>query len=227
MIDFFNLKVVSMVIKILVYISIGVALYILIVKKRTKPVSFGYKHMWLAIRTKNTKKVIEVLGLKNGVPTYWKDGVDEDLFETVFVSPPVVGWTFVIGSLPGINESKLSEVKKTLLDLGEYFIDVQFFVTHRVSEYHSWSRVVKKKFIRGYAFLGESMQVLWDVGKPTEEEVKLEMNFSDITKDTNSDKKLPTEDDVIKLAGAWSIDPTTLENEKSKGKGYLFQTKEE
>ncbi|MFT7615659.1 MAG: hypothetical protein ACI8Y7_000478, partial [Candidatus Woesearchaeota archaeon] len=100
MIDFFNLKVVSMVIKILVYISIGVALYVLIVKKRTKPVSFGYKHMWFAIHTKNTKKVIEVLGLKNGVPTYWKDGVDEDLFETVFVSPPVVGWTFVIGSLP-------------------------------------------------------------------------------------------------------------------------------
>jgi len=109
------------------------------------------------------------------------------------------------------REDRLSPL---LLALGEKFPDVQYFGTHRVVEYHGWARVVKGKMVRQYSYVGDQGRVLCDYGKPTHEERNLGLNFDQ--------GRFPNEGDVMKLAGAWSVNPTTLEELKlGEGTGYL------
>lgn len=72
-----------------------------------KPVSFGYKMYWYALRTEKTRDVIEAFDLQNPRPINWKFGVQttgsrkyryqrySGNKSAIFVSPPVCGWTLV------------------------------------------------------------------------------------------------------------------------------------
>ena len=67
-----------------------------------RPASFGYKMAWLAIRSRNTDAVLDALNLTSAVRCNWKSGIgtvyDHHLGnDHIFVSPPVNGWTFVVG----------------------------------------------------------------------------------------------------------------------------------
>ncbi len=180
------------------------------------PVSFGYKCAWLAIRTQDPETVVASLGLTGVRKSGWKQGIEAAYKGAVFVTPATKGWVLVVSfSLPEIadktREDRLSPLIKTL---GKEFSDVQYFGTHRVVEYHGWARVVKGKIVRQYAYLGERGETLCNEGKPTEEETKLGLIYDE--------SKFPEEEDVMELAGAWSINPTTLEELKSeKGVGFL------
>ncbi len=98
--------------------------------------------------------------------------------------------------------------------LSERFGDVQYFGTHHGVEYHGWLRARKGKVVRRYAYLGEAGKVLREDGMPTDDEKRLGLVFNDGT--------WPDEKSVMKLAGAWSVDPTQLLHlNVAKGVGIL------
>jgi hypothetical protein len=102
-----------------------------------------------------------------------------------------------------------------MTSLSKRFPDVQYFGTYRVEEYHGWARAINGKIVRQYAYWGSEGETIFDIGKPTDEEERLGLIF-------NGDTTFPHEGDVMKLAGAWSIDPTTLHQIVAEtGIGYL------
>jgi hypothetical protein len=62
--------------------------------------------------------------------------------------------------------------------------------------------------------MGERGETLCDEGKLTQEETKLGLIYNE--------SKVPNEEHVMQLAGAWSIDPNRLDELKlEKSVGYL------
>jgi len=180
------------------------------------PVSFGYKCSWLAIRSEDADAVVGAIGLKDVRKCGWKEGIDSAYRDRVFVAPAINGWVLVVGfSLPEVVAAgKLDQLSELLQELGRKFSDVQYFGTHRVVGYQAWARAVNGKITRCYAFLGESGETLRNEGRPTDEETKLGLVFDE--------SNFPDESDVMNLAGAWSINPTTLEEmQVEKRVGHL------
>jgi hypothetical protein len=178
------------------------------------PVPFGYKCAWLAIKTDDPQAVVQELGLENVRTSGWQKGVNAAYSDEVFVTPPIKGWVLAAGrSLPQIDD-KVQPDQLTLLvkSLGTKFPDVQYFRTYRVADYHGWLRATKGEIVRRWAFA--SGEMLSDEGKRTDEETKLGLIYND--------DKFPNEEHVMQLAGAWSVDPSSLDQLKlEKSVGYL------
>jgi hypothetical protein len=172
-----------------------------------KPVPFGYKTAWLAIRSEKPREVAEAVGLVKIRDSAWSEGLQAADRGNAFVSPPVHGWVLVVStSLPDAGDGKSTDKCMPLLSrLGKRFSDVQYFATHQVVEYHAWARVKNGIVVRQFAYLGERGEVRWDNGPPTPEEVRLGFKF-------NADKgPYPDEEDVLHLAEAWSVNPMKLD----------------
>lgn len=63
------------------------------------PRAFGYKMAWLALPTEDGAQVVKLLGLKPGAACTWAHGIAK-IYEdqrSVFVTPAVKRWTFVVG----------------------------------------------------------------------------------------------------------------------------------
>ncbi len=176
------------------------------------PVNFGYKCTWLAIRGATAQSVAETLGLERVGPSNWKNGVDAAYEGRVFVSPPLRGWILVATAFlpdPGDREHP-DRATPFLASLVRAFPEVQYFASHRVVGLAAWARAVEGRFVRKFAYSGEQGEVPWDIGSPTPEEVELGLVFS-----ANQDEwqHYPDEKDVVAVAGAWSVDPSTLESQ--------------
>lgn len=188
------------------------------------PASFGYKMAWLAIKGASPEDLVEELNLSEIVRANWSSGIRAVYTDmtTVFVSAPVQGWVFVVGlQLPELgNDVAPVRCPDFLRSLGTKYEDVQYFGTHRVVDYHAWSRYVNGEHVRSYAYLGERGETLVDFAEQTVEEVELGFQFfdersPDASRDgywDREDLRFAGEDDVMKLAGKWSLDPTSLEN---------------
>jgi hypothetical protein len=180
------------------------------------PVPFGYKCAWLAIKTDQPDAVVTTLGLVGAQKSNWAKGIAAAYNGDVFVTPVIQGWVLVVSlSIPEIVDEKREDQLTPLIRiLGKRFRDVQYFGTHRVVEYHGWLRAVDGEIVRRYAYLGERGEALCNDGRLTDDEKKLGLVYDD--------SKFPSEQDVMKLAGAWSINPTMLnELNLGKGVGYL------
>jgi hypothetical protein len=199
-----------------------------------RPAPFGFKMAWLAVRTRDTARLIEVLGLAQPEACNWRAGIgtvyDDELGEKhVFVSPPVNGWTFVVGlSLPyPVGRSFVDKCTPTLLALGTEFIEVQYFFSYPLIDFFAWARVVDGKLVRAFA-IGEE-GVIWNKGKPTKEEKTLGLKLFELrgvrarSGDAGGEILLyPTEEHVMRLASRWSIDPTRLDALPAlPGVGYI------
>lgn len=112
------------------------------------PVSFGYKVCWLTIRTQDPAAVIRAMRLRNARAANWKTGISA-AYEAnlVFVSPALHGWTFVVGrDLPPPEGNGPGDpvggvaFGHMLAKLSEQFPEVQFFGSHRVSDFAAWAR---------------------------------------------------------------------------------------
>jgi len=188
-----------------------------------RPRAFGYKMAWLAIRTENTQSVVDLLGLEGAVPCNWNSGIgsvyDDRLGDDhVFVSPPVSGWTFVVGiSLPHpTGRGFADKCTPFLLSLGRCFPEVQYFFSFPPIDFFSWVRVVDAKLVRGFAIGDEG--VVWNKGRTTAEERALGLKLFELrgVKERKGDAGgalilHPTEEHVMRLAHAWSIDPIRIE----------------
>lgn len=171
-----------------------------------KPRAFGYKCAWLAIHSEDTKAILEALNLKNPRAANWATGIEQAYgLERVFVTPPVQGWTLVVGlALPEAGGSGHPDQCTPLLRrLSKQLGEVQYFATHRVVEYHAWAKAENGVIARAYAYVGEEGITLWNVGVLTPEEKALGFKFDET--------HFPNEEDVMKIAGKWSLNPLKLE----------------
>ena len=164
-------------IAILLPLTIAIAAFVLaprVVKRRVifdatpdRPAPFGLKMAWLAIRTRDTARVIDVLGLVNPRPCNWSSGIgtvyDDQLSENhVFVSPPVNGWTFVVGlSVPyPVGRRFVDKCTPMLLRLGAEFIEVQYFFSYPPIDFFAWARIIHGRLVRAFAIGDEG--TIWN-----------------------------------------------------------------
>jgi hypothetical protein len=178
-------------------------------------VGFGYKQAWLAIRTTDAAPVLAELGLRDLGEVSWRTGVDLAYLTPgrLAVTPPLpgaggAGWTLVAGTWLFTEPVDLALLSRTL------GTEVQRFATHRVVEAHEWSRAVDGRVVRAFAHLGERGELTEWLGdpEPVEREIGLPPAVDDDT------FLLVGEDDVMRVAGAWSVDPTSLDGEPAPGR---------
>lgn len=199
-----------------------------------RPRAFGYKMSWLAIRTTSTPDVIEALGLTDLTVANWQSGIGAAYSDVlgnthVFISPPVQGWTFVVGlPLPPPLGLRFHDAcSPFLLGLGGRFNDVQYFFSYPPIDYFAWARVIDGRLVRSFAASDEG--VIWSKGRTTTAERTLGLRLFDLRGvegrqgDAGGHLVLhPTEDHVMRLAAAWSLDPTRIETVPARASsGYV------
>lgn len=176
---------------------------------------FGYKTGWLAVRDGNLLDLLRVLGGRALEAVAWRDGVDRAHQEPdiVLATPLLPGadgdaWLLVAGRWVASNHDKIDAAALSAA-LGS---EVQRFVTHRVVDLHSWERGVGGRLVRSFEYVGESDQVTRWHGDPDQVELAIGLPATfDIEGGPGSHDFVVTEADVMRVAAAWSVDPTTLE----------------
>jgi len=196
------------------------------------PVGFGYKCMWIAVKTNNQQKVSELIELQDQQEANWESGIDLAYGGYIYITPVVDNWILIVGNgLPsGDTEESSGEIKILLRKLSKEFGEAQFFGTHRVVDYHSWIKSTNGEIDRAYTYIGESGENTEVLGEKTEFEKGFNLinTFSEEAQQDNyferEDLFYPNEEFVMEIAGAWSINPTTLENRQDlKGLGLIGQ----
>lgn len=169
------------------------------------PISFGYKCAWYALCTNDPDAVISALGIVRPSVSNWEAGIDAAYGEKVFVTPPLGEWILAAGTpLFHSDRSAETSVAPMLARLSKVFGEVQYFATQRVVEAHCWALARNGTILRAFEFVGDHGEISWSVGEPTEAERLLGEEALQFPG--------PNEDDVMKVAGAWSIDPSDLES---------------
>ncbi|WP_204300972.1 hypothetical protein [Actinoplanes campanulatus] len=168
---------------------------------------FGGKQAWLAVAGGDPEAVLAALGLRDLGPVPWRSGLDLAHLtdDRVAVTPPLPGardtrWVLAVGRrLMGSDP----DVVALSAELGT---EVQFFATHRVTESHRWRRAVKGDLLRAFGYVGHTGEVTswFGVPDPAERDAGLPGKLDPEA------SVLVAERDVFRVAGAWSIDPTTL-----------------
>lgn len=198
------------------------------------PAAFGYRMAWLAVRTTETARVADTLGLEPLETANWRTGIgaiyDEKLSQgRVYLTPPINGWTFVVGlSLPQpLGRNFADKCTPMLLDLAGAFPEAQYFLCYPPIEFFAWARVLDGKLVRAFAIGDEG--IIWNKGRPTREERSIGLKVAEVrgVKNRKADvgeamPVYPTEAHVMHLASCWSFDPTSLEGKKADtGIGYI------
>jgi len=177
---------------------------------------FGHKQAWLAVRDGDPDAVAAALGLRDLGPVSWRDGIDlayltDDRLVLTPLLPGARGsrWLLVTGRWLLRKEST---VDPTWLS-AELRSEVQFFATYRVGELHRWQRATDGVLVRAFEYLGEAGEVRDWRGDPDEVEASVGLPA---TLEHKTDV-LVSESDVMRVAGAWSIDPTELDGLPAPG----------
>ena len=194
----------------------------LILTEKDNPIDFGYKIVWIAVKTNDKQKLAKILNLKNNKLSNWKSGIENAYENSVYITPQIGEWTLAVGMklISGDSKESIEELEILLNKLSLEFGEAQFFGTHRVVEYHNWMKSVNGKTERIYAYIGESGENIKVFGNPSEIEKDLNLfnSFSKEAEDENywdrEDLIFADEDLVMKIAENWSINPTKLTERK-------------
>ncbi len=171
---------------------------------------FGYKTGWAAVRSENAGDVARSLGLVDCREVSWQEGVAAAYSSGVFVCPAVEGWVLAMGQPVldgGIDARALSA------QIGS---EVQVFKTHRVVEAHAWARAGGGALARDFEFVGDTGEITKNFGPVTSVEEALAGAAGCVLLPVGpaplDDELLefPTEETVMAIAEAWSVNPTTL-----------------
>lgn len=159
--------------------------------------AFGHKCGWLAVRSGDSAEVAAAVGLTGSRTVGWDEGVDAAYSAEVFVSPPTRGWVFVASASPPFDGLAVAALS------ARTGAEVQYFGTHRTSDYHEWAFATGGRLVRRMLCAGSS-GIFEQEGVPTSIEVEL-----GIPAMTQDDWHV-SEETVMQIAAAWSLDPTTL-----------------
>jgi hypothetical protein len=179
-------------------------------------VGFGGKQAWLAVRDGEPVRVLEALGLRDLGEVPWREGIDVAHLtdDRVAVTPPLPGardtrWVLVAGRWLLRPDTTVDVIELS----ARLHTEVQFFATHRVTELHRWQRAADGELLRAFGYVGQTGEVTSWHGDPdpAEREAGLPGQFDDEA------TVLVSEQDVLKVASAWSIDPTTLSGRPAPG----------
>ncbi len=216
-------------------------------------IGFGYKCAWIAAKGISSEALARALRLGEVTSESWVVGIqrsydphagargsvpDSTAAElqfgetpTVFVTPPVDGWTLAVGQRLAFLRSfafkripadhspdKLLPFLEALSR--ESGVTVQYFFTHRIPETHIWAWAESGRIVRAYGFSGEQGNILFNVGPLTPGERALGIELPGNEREL-LDKRFarPSEQTVIDVAGKWSVDPTRLHGRTDLGRG--------
>ena len=189
-----------------------------ILTEKDEPIDFGYKIVWIAVKTNKKSELSKILGLKNPKPSNWKSGIENAYEDSIFITPQIGEWTLAVGmGLPlGDSQESIDKLETLLNELSSEFGEAHFYGTHRVVEYHNWMKSVDGKMQRIYSYVGESMENIKVYGEPTEPEKNLNL-FNSLSEEAEKDEYWEREDLdyadeelVMKIAENWSTNPTKL-----------------
>ena len=207
------------------------------------PCSFGLRMAWMAVRTRDTARLINVLGIGPVRPSGWAAGVgavyaDKGGLRRVFVTPPVEGWSFVVSlGLPlPMGEAYVDKASGLIGRLGEAFGTVGYFVSYPALDFYGWAWTANGVLQRGFAVGREG--VIWNRGAVTVDERMLAPTFFALSEVGAGHEAAQAaargrvamaaghpfrEEDVVKLARLWSVDPTGFDDRRDldRGIGYL------
>ncbi|MCM4085034.1 hypothetical protein [Paractinoplanes hotanensis] len=180
---------------------------------------FGGKQAWLAVRHRpgaTPESVIAALGLRDLGTVPWRDGIDLAHLtdDRVAVTPPLPGardeqWLLATGRRL-LRPDVPVDVVALSATLGT---EVQFFATHRVTELHRWQRAAEGELIRTFGYVGQTGEVTSWHGEP--DPAERDAGLPGVLDEETT--VLVGEKDVLAVADAWSIDPTTLTGRAAPG----------
>lgn len=183
--------------------------------------SFGYKTAWFAIRATDSDAVARALKLGRLTPTPADSAIPAAYREPgkVFITPAIDGWTLAMcsGFLDLTDGTLPTFVDKLRTVSAELDTEAQFFASHRVVETHAWARAARGQLQRAYCYSGHAGETSIDLGEPTAEEIRLGHCFynpssPDARDDTyweRDDLRFANEEDVMQVAGLWSVNPSS------------------
>jgi hypothetical protein len=182
-----------------------------------RPTLFAQPSRWLAIRGANPRAVQEALGLHHAVRCSWEEGLMEAQEQKLFITPPVSGWTLVIGSnLPDPGED-IDKLYHFLANVSRKLGHVQYFHINRAVNHHAWAMVEQGRVFRAYAWAGET---LWNQGPVTAAERQLSLTCLDYGFDssgfTQKDTLQANTEKLALLASRWSVDPSSIDERHVK-----------
>jgi hypothetical protein len=179
-------------------------------------VGFGGKQAWLAVRDGDPAAVLAALGLRDLGEVPWRDGIDLAYLtdDRVALTPPLPG---VGGSTWVLAAGRWLLRPDTTVDVTDLsarlHTEVQFFATHRVTELHRWQRAVDGDLVRAFGYIGQIGEVTSWHGEPDDAE-----RAAGLPAVLDDDATvLVSEQDVLRVAHAWSIDPTGLDARPAPG----------
>ena len=197
----------------------------------TKPVSFGLKIVWLAVKSGDHKEVANWLNkLQHPLhETNWEAGVNGAYEHFCFVTPSVHGWVLVLN--PNISDISRPDTQVFLQKMSVFFEEVHFYGNHRVSGYGAFGKFLNGEMLRGFS-AGDG-EVILNFGTLTEVEIEIieayrHRNQDDaellcLLDENGGGSALSDESSVTKIAGAWSVHPETLHEQDMNGLGYIFK----
>lgn len=169
------------------------------------------KCRWLAVRNGDLARVQSALGLARAFRCSWTEGVSAAVEQRLFVSPPVWGWTLVVGGrLPDPSED-IDACFHFLRRLSRQLGQVQFFSVDRALNHHAWARLDDGRVARAYAWAGAT---LWNQGPLTQAELDLGLECLDYAAEPDfaaAEAAAANTFKVPALATRWSLNPAAVD----------------
>jgi hypothetical protein len=195
----------------------------------TKPTTFGRKATWIAIKSVNHEEIVgefKKVG-KKSFRTNLESGVYGSYASNIFVFPPIMDWTLVIH--PEFN-IELDEQLQYLKEMSKKYDEVQFFGSFRGVGYSAWGKFVRAETIRAYSVADGIVNL--NIGELTErenmfieEEIQKSTDEDELNWIKNEGKLLcmSDEENVLRMAGEWSINPDKLDGYLIEGLGTIIE----
>lgn len=185
---------------------------------------FGLKTFWLAIRSEDSEKILACLPPEHkqrranwdkGLGYIYRYAGDDNAQHSVFVTPPVQGWTFIVGwGIPELTPHGRAAFDRFSAPFLQAFADIQYYGSYRVVDYIAWGRAEGGTWQRLFAFA--DAEILCSEGVQTDVEQMLGLPDIRSTDDFETEGVFEywlecyDEETPLRLAGQWSIDPDTL-----------------
>jgi hypothetical protein len=198
-------------------------------KTPTKSITFGRKIDWIAIKSENHEAI--VIEFRKPGKKFFRTNLESGVYAAfalnIFVCPPIQGWILVLNPLDGLSENNRYEYLKKL---SEKFGEVQFFGSFRGVGYSSWMKFLNGKTIRAYSVVDG--EIFKNEGELTEMEKEF---IEKAIRTTTDDEELEwikgegkllsisDEENVLKMAEYWSINPDKLDEMNIEGLGTIME----